>query len=212
MRSTPRLKRLISTVTGMLRDREAVLIGDVETVRHQKEKELQLQKDELEFLLSGIRQAVIFSEAMVKESSDTEIVAGHHQVVSRMATLTREREKVQLEPVTKAKIEFVGMEEGMELLGSVIKELRTVDDGISAEQLIVEMSNYHHQINQAYSFKVILVDMKGNKVSSKMLRQSIKSLAVEMAGSSNVKVSTFQPEKEVISFPFISILDLIDHH
>jgi len=126
MRSTPRLKRLISTVTGMLRDREA---------------------------------------------------------------------------------------EGMELLGSVIKELGTVvDDGISAEQLIVEMSNYHHQINQAYSFKVILVDMKGNKVSSKMLRQSIKSLAVEMAGSSNVKVSTFQPEKEVISFPFISILDLIDHH
>jgi len=103
--------------------------------------------------------------------------------------------------------------EGMELLGSVIKELGTVvDDGISAEQLIVEMSNYHHQINQAYSFKVILVDMKGNKVSSKMLRQSIKSLAVEMAGSSNVKVSTFQPEKEVISFPFISILDLIDHH
>ena len=66
MRSTPRLKRLISTVTGMLRDREAVLIGDVETVRHQKEKELQLQKDELEFLLSGIRQAVLFSEAMIK--------------------------------------------------------------------------------------------------------------------------------------------------
>jgi len=45
------IEKFISTVTGMLRDREAVLISDVETVRHQKEKELQLQKDELEFLL-----------------------------------------------------------------------------------------------------------------------------------------------------------------
>ena len=84
------IERVISAMTGMLRDREAVLISDVETVRHQKEKELQLQKDELEFLLSGIRQAVLFSEAMVKEGSDTEIVAGHQQVVSRMATLTSE--------------------------------------------------------------------------------------------------------------------------
>ena len=45
------IENLIFAVTGMLRDREAVLISDVETVRHQKEKELQLQKDELEFLL-----------------------------------------------------------------------------------------------------------------------------------------------------------------
>ena len=37
----------------MLRDREAALMGDVETARHQKEKELQLQKDELEFLVGG---------------------------------------------------------------------------------------------------------------------------------------------------------------
>ena len=141
------IERLISAVTGMLRDREAALIGDVETVRHQKEKELQLQKDELEFLLSGIRQAVMFSEAMIKEGSDTEIVAGHQQVVSRMATLTSEREKAQLEPVTEAQIEFVGVEEGVELVSSVIKELGTVEStGIFAEQSTIEMptgSTYH---------------------------------------------------------------------
>ena len=94
------MERLIS----LLRDREIVLINDVETIKHQKEKELQLQKDEVEFLLSGIRQAVLFSEAVMKEGSDTEIVASHHQVVARMATLTREREKAQLEPVTGAEI------------------------------------------------------------------------------------------------------------
>jgi len=86
------IERLIS----LLRDREVVLINDVETIKHQKEKELQLQKDEVEFLLAGIRHAVLFSEAMMKEGSDTEIVASHHQVVARMTTLTSEREKAQL--------------------------------------------------------------------------------------------------------------------
>jgi len=77
------INHLIASVTGMLRDRETVLIGDVETIKYHKEKELQLQKDELEFLLSGIRHAVLFSEALVKEGSDTEIVTSHHQVVAR---------------------------------------------------------------------------------------------------------------------------------
>ena len=60
------------------------------TTKHQKEKELQLQKDELEFLMSEIRHAVLFSEALVKEGSEIEIVASHQQVVTRMATLTRD--------------------------------------------------------------------------------------------------------------------------
>ena len=71
-----------------------------------RKKELQLQKNEVEFFLAGIRQAVLFSEAVMKEGSDTEIVASHHQVVARMATLTNEREKAQLEPVTDAEIKY----------------------------------------------------------------------------------------------------------
>ena len=47
----------IESLISLLRNREAALITGVETIRHQKEKELQLQKDELEFLLSGIRNA-----------------------------------------------------------------------------------------------------------------------------------------------------------
>jgi len=212
------IERLIS----LLRDREAVLISDVETVRHQKEKELQLQKDELEFLLSGIRQAVIFSEAMVKESSDTEIVASHQQVVFRMTTLTREREKAELEPVTEAKIEFVGVEEGVDLLDSVIKELGTVvSTGISAEQSIIEMLTqgnhyHHHPTNEAYSFKVILVDKKGNTISSEMMRQSIKSLAVEEAGLSsyvNDEKENIEDEKKdrLLLAQLVEAAKVLDH-
>ena len=149
----PAIERLIS----LLRDREVVLINDVETIEHQKEKELQLQKDEVEFLLAGIRHAVLFSEAMMKEGSDTEIVASHRQVVARITTLTNEREKAQLEQMTDAEIEFV---DGGSQLDSVIRELGTVvATDISAEQSTIETpSGNNSQINQAYSFKVILVD------------------------------------------------------
>ena len=37
----------IEKLISLLRDREVVLINDVETIKHQKEKELQLQKDEI---------------------------------------------------------------------------------------------------------------------------------------------------------------------
>ena len=118
---------------------------------------MQLQKDELEFLLSGIRHVVLFGEAIIKEGSDTEIVTGHQQIVSRMTTLTNEREKAQLEPVVDCKIDFV--EGGQTELGTVM------DKGISAEQSTTETPiGTIHSINRAYSFKVILVDKQGSKV------------------------------------------------
>ena len=196
------IERLIS----LLRDREVVLINDVETMKHQKEKELQLQKDEIEFLLAGIRHAVLFSEAMMKEGSDTEIVASHHQVVARMATLTREREKAQFEPVTDAEIKFIGGQGSQ--LDSAIREFgAVVAIGISAEQSIIEtpQTRSNSQINQAYSFKVILVDKKGNKVSKEVVNKAVKGLAVEVAGPSKVKVLWFTSfvVAKVVPFPQI---------
>jgi len=83
-----------------------------------------------------------------------------------MATLTSEREKAQLEPVTEA---------------------------IFAQQLIVETltGSNHHRINQASSFKVILVDKKGNKVSREVTKLAVKNLAVGVTGPSKVKVHCF---------------------
>ena len=183
----------IERMISLLRDREIVLISGVEIIRHQKEKELQLQKDELEFLLGGLRHAVLFSETLVKEGSDTEIVASHHQVVARMATLTREREKAQLEPIIDTEIEFVGGPEGVEQLGSVIKDLgAVVTTDISAEQSTIETeteTESNHFINQAYSFKVIFEEKDGTKISkAKDRSKGVKGLAVEVAGPSRVKV------------------------
>jgi len=178
----------IEKLISLLRDQEFALLSDVETTRHRKEKEL--QKDELEFLLSGVRHAVFFSEALVKEGSETEIVSGHKQVVARMSTLAKEREKVHLGPVVDAEIEFVGGKEGVETLRPVIKGLGTVVSvEISTEQSILEAPTWtNHLINQPYSFKVTFMDKKGKKATAKMMSKEIKGLKVEVTGSSNVKV------------------------
>jgi len=49
------IEHLVAAATAMLRERGAVLICDLETIKYQKEKELGPRKEELESLLSGIR-------------------------------------------------------------------------------------------------------------------------------------------------------------
>jgi len=46
----------------MVNEREAQLVSEVETVRHEKEKELVSQKHHLEFLLVGIRESTQFGD------------------------------------------------------------------------------------------------------------------------------------------------------
>ena len=55
----------------MVNEREAQLLSEVETVRHEKEKELVSQKHHLEFLLVGIRESTAFGEVLVKEGSES---------------------------------------------------------------------------------------------------------------------------------------------
>ena len=183
---------MISALIGMLRDREAALIGDVETVKSDKEKELRVQKEELEFLVSGIRHAVLFSEAMVKVGSGPEIMSSHQQVVARMTTLAKERESALLEPVIGAQIDFVGRVEALRFL---LKDLgAVVSEDISVGQSSVETParNDDHLINEVYSFKVILVDKKGNNLlTTKAPNKAVELLAFRVTGLSKVKVLTF---------------------
>ena len=96
----------------MLNEREAQLLSEVETVRHEKEKELVSQKHHLEFLLVGIRESTQFGEVLVKEGSESEIVASQKEVVSRLTTVNQEKEKSQTEPATDSTIVFEGDEGG----------------------------------------------------------------------------------------------------
>ena len=174
----------------LLGGKEADLIIDVEMARHQKEKELLLQKEDLEFVLNGIRQSATFTETMLKEGTETEIAASTKQVVARFTTLERERGAAKLEPAAEATIELEGEERGIKAVGEVINEIvRVVTQDISPEKSLVVKSAASFQINQPYSFKVVVVNKKGNGVTGK---KGQVPFDVEVTGPSNAKVLTLR--------------------
>jgi len=171
----------------MVNEREAQLLSEVETARHEKEKELVSQKHHLEFLLVGIRESAQFGEALVNEGSENEIAASQKEVVSRLTSLGQEKEKSQMEPVTDPTIVFEGDGGGLRQVGEAIKEyVKVVLKDISAEKSSIEgQPSGSISIDQAVSFKVIVVDKKGNRVTSSPKGKGIIPFVVEVTLNEN---------------------------
>jgi len=194
----------------MVDEREAQLLSEVETVRHEKEKELVSQKHHLEFLLVGIRESTQFGEMLVKEGSESEIVASQKEVVSRLTTLNQEKEKSQTEPATDSTIVFEGDAGGISQVGEAIKVFGSVvSRDISPEKSIVEgQPSVSISINQVVSFKVVVVDKKGNRVTSSPKGKGIIPFVVEItvngnqAGQQEVKNEEFQGKEGEFSVSF----------
>jgi len=152
----------------MANEREAQLLSEIETVRFEKEKELLDQKHHLEFLLIGIRESTQFGEVLVKEGSDLEVASSQKEVVSRLTSLENERENSQIEPATDANVVFEGEEVGIRQMGEASKRFgAVVSRDISAEKSSVEgQPTGPVIINEVVSFKVTVIDRKGNRVDS----------------------------------------------
>jgi len=191
----------------MVSEREAQLLSEVETVRHEKEKELVSQKHHLEFLLVGIRESTEFGEVLVKEGSESEIVASQKDVVSRLTTLGQEKEKSPMEPATDSTIVFEGDAGGLRQVGEVIKGFGSVvSRDISAEKSSIEgQPSGSISINQVVSFKVVAVDKKGNRVTSSPKGKGIIPFVVEITldgKQQQVKIEENQGQQGEFSFSF----------
>jgi len=193
----------------LMNERETQLLREVETVRHEKEKELVGQKNHLEFLLVGIRESTQFGEVLVKQGSKGEIVASQKNVVSRLTTLGQEKEKSQMEPVTDFVIVFEGDTGGLRQVGEVIKGLGSiVSKDISTEKSSVEgQPSGSVVITQVVSFKVLVVDKKGNRVTSSPKGQGIIPFVVEITLNGNqqqqqVKIEENQGKEGEFSVSF----------
>jgi len=145
------------------------------------------QKHHLEFLLVGIRESAQFGEVLVKEGSESEIVASQKEVVSRLTSLGQEKEKSQMEPATDSTIVFEGDAGGLRQVGEAIKGFGgVVSRDISAEKSSIEgPPSGSISINQAVSFKVLVVDKKGNRVTSSRRGKGIIPFVVEITLSGN---------------------------
>jgi len=171
----------------MVNEREAQLLSEIETVRHEKAKELMSQKNHLEFLLMGIRESTQFGEVLVKEGSESEIVASQKEVVSRLTTLGQEKEKSQMEPATDSTIVFEGYAGGLRQVGEAIRGF----GGIVSRDVSAEKSTVEGQppglvsINRVVSFTVVVVDRKGNRVASSPKGKGIIPFLVEISLNGN---------------------------
>ena len=103
----------------------------------------------------------------MKEGSESEIVASQKDVVSRLTSLGQGKEESQMKPVTDSTIVFEGGD-GIRQVAEVVKGFGSVvSRDISAEKSSVEgQPSGSVSINQAVSFKVIVVDEKGNRMPS----------------------------------------------
>ena len=70
-----------------LDQRKAKVIEEVKSATSQKEKELLFQKDDLEFVVVGLRHVLEVGEVTQREGSEGDIVVGKVQIVQRMKTL-----------------------------------------------------------------------------------------------------------------------------
>ena len=119
----------------------------------------------------------------MKEGSESEIVASQKEVVSRLSTLRQEKEKSQMEPATDSTIVFEGDAGGLRQVGEAIKEFGcVVSRDISAEKSsIEEQPSGSVSVNQVVSFKVTVVDKKGNRVTTSPKRKGIIPFVVEIS-------------------------------
>jgi len=153
-------------------------------------------------VLVGIRESTQFGEVLVKEGSESEIVASQKEVVSRLTSLGQEKEKSPMEPATDSTIVFEGDGGGLRQFGEAIKVFGSVvTRDISAEKSSIEgQPSGSITINLAVSFKVVVIDKKGNRVTSSPKGKGIIPFVVEISLNGNqhqqVKAEENQEEGE----------------
>jgi len=148
------------------------------TTRHQKQKELKVQRGQLEFQLHSMRESGQFADVMLREGNSNEIVASQKQVIGRMTGL-KEKERMCLEPAMNSVIQFGG---------GVREDLKHIDDFMGKFGMIVtweisfqdsEACGYRWCMpNETCSFSVTMIDKKGGKVTTEKGR---KGLPLEVA-------------------------------
>jgi len=137
-------------------------------------------------------------------------VASQKEVVSRLTSLGQEKEKSHMEPTTDSTIVFEEDAGGLRQVVEVVKGFgRVVSRDISAEKSSIEgQLSGSISINQAVSFKVTVVDKKGNRVTSSPKGKGIIPFIVEItldgnqAGQQQVKIEEIQGKEGEFSVSF----------
>lgn len=180
------IRQFFEQLKGHINTREAELLGEVEKERLRKEKELVMQRIELQSLLKEVRVTVGFSEDLLAEGNFMEIASSHKPVMERFWTLEDEMKKVPLLPITSV-LSFSGGEGAVE---EIMKTGEIFAREVSFEKSRVIRSgngNAFVPLNQKYSLGFTFVDKNGEE----LIRDLGSFVEVKVDGpSKNVQVPT----------------------
>ena len=172
-------------VRAFVDERQAEILNELETKKHQKQKALKLQKEELEMIKSGIEAATSLTQATLKDGTDVEILVTENQLKQRLTHL--KDAKLQMQPVKNGKLSFITTN-----LDSTVKAIKSfgfiTNHSISADKSYLEghdqIRNNSLLIDTLFTFKMIALDDKGEKLQ----QATIHDFEIDIIGPSNTKV------------------------
>ena len=150
--------------------RKGVILESIKDVMASKEKELLVQRDDLEFLLGGVRHVLKFTETLLQEGTDVEVAVSKREVTTRFATLLDH--PTLYEPVQETLI-FEHNDEEKARVGLTLAQLGKVVTGdISTDASWVDRSSIFSslQLNRPHAFRVILLAREGKSLSGTVSR------------------------------------------
>ena len=167
------IQKEIQEMTDRLLQRQVELMGSVEEIRHQKRKELNLQKDDLEFTLQGMAGSIEIIQNILDHGTPVEIATDMKQMNSRLDTL--DRFDYSLQPCQDSILQFDLINK--ESLINLINEFGSIpSNSISSDHSSIEIAHAAESsavnvglranpfVGKPFSFQVIARDSKGNKI------------------------------------------------
>jgi regulator of replication initiation timing len=137
-----------------LKDREDMLLAEVESVRHKHESTLQAKKHDLEVALAVVRSGCEFVEKALQAGGDAELMAMRGTVTCHMKELIQPvGAEAKLETISETTLPRTDMEEDRKALSDAIQIFGATPGGVSVvkerNQLKAELERLKAELKQA---------------------------------------------------------------
>jgi len=123
---TKHIRSSFAASRAKLDHRENELLNEAEVIRYLKEKQLRLQKDELEAFAEGMRTSAAFTKTLTETGTPTEVAASKKSLLARLQTLNTET--IELVPCHDSTLKYA--EANLTSLNKVIKEFGGVSGNL----------------------------------------------------------------------------------
>jgi len=183
------LQKSFAAMKEALDMRCAQLLGEIEDQKNLKQKELEIQRQDLQLVFDGIRYSSEFTKKMIDKGNDLEVFLSKKPVLERLNFL--QTTKLEFTPVHDEVVEYIEIEK--ESLLSTIKKFGLVNTNQrSAQDFKIETV----QANASYELDKPVTFMIKSLVNDEKMKEQAKrggaQFGVTIKGPSGIQVGQFK--------------------